>query len=316
MIYNKVDRSESRRITIIGGQGKMGQFFTRELSAVGHQVCAFGNQDWSCADTLLGDADLVLVSVPIQGTVEVIKRASQYLKPTTAIADITSVKTEPLQAMLEYHKGAVMGLHPMFGPKVKSFAEQIVVVCSGRDDEKFQWLLDFFEAKGSKLVESTPEEHDRMMVIIQGMRHFARFSLGVFLTEENVDIQRSLLMSSPTYRQEIEILKRLFAQNSHLCADIMLATEERCETIISLAQTYNRLAKLVAAKDREALIREFESTQSFFSNFFAVEEKKQKLENQNVDREVNDYFTKNTQFKQQDLDKVKIDSSENFLLPT
>jgi len=276
MTSNKENNDESRLITIIGGRGKMGQFFTRELSQNGHQLRAFGNQDWSNAKKLLGDADLVLVSVPIERTVEVIKRTAQYLKPTTAIADITSVKTEPVKAMLEYHKGAVMGLHPMFGPKVESFAEQIVVVCSGRDDKKFQWLLDFFKIKGSNLVKSTPEEHDKMMVIIQAMRHFARFSLGVFLAEENIDIQRSLSMASPTYRQEIDILKRLFAQSSHLCADIMLATEERCETIISLAETYNRLAKLVAKRDREGLIKEFESTQSFFHKSLNLENKNEK----------------------------------------
>ncbi|MEO0684399.1 MAG: chorismate mutase, partial [Cyanobacteria bacterium J06649_11] len=80
-------------------------------------------------------------------------------------------------------------------------------------------------------------------------------------------------MASPTYRQEIDILKRLFAQSSHLCADIILATEERCEAIISLAETYNRLAKLVAQKDREGLIKEFESTQNFFHKSLNLENK-------------------------------------------
>ncbi|MEL6165367.1 MAG: bifunctional chorismate mutase/prephenate dehydrogenase, partial [Cyanobacteria bacterium J06628_3] len=273
MISNTENKDKSHRITIIGGRGKMGQWFARELSKCGHHVYAFGNQDWSDAQRLLGDADLVLVSVPIEKTVEIIKRAAQYLKPSTAIADITSVKTEPVKAMLEHHKGAVMGLHPMFGPKVESFAEQIIVVCRGRNEEKFQWLLDFFKAQGSKLVESTPEEHDKIMLTTQAIRHFARFSLGVFLAEENTDIQRSLSMASPTYKQEIDILKRLFAQSSHLCADIMLATEERCEAIVSLAETYSRLAKLASQKDRAALVKEFETTQKFFNQAFAASEK-------------------------------------------
>ena len=303
MVYKTENKGKSQRITIIGGRGQMGQWFARELSAKGHQVCAFGNKDWSLAQKLLGDADLVLVSVPIEKTVEVIKRAAQYLKPGTAIADITSVKAEPVQAMMEYHKGAVMGLHPMFGPKVESFAKQIIVVCRGRNDDKFQWLLDFFKAKGSNLVESTPQEHDKMMVIIQAMRHFARFSLGVFLAEENIDIQRSLLMASPTYRQEIDILKRLFAQSSHLCADIMLATEERCEAIVTLAETYSRLAKLVAKKDREALIKEFESTQNFFNQALADEE------------ETIDDLLLNKSFTSEEIDRDK-KSSENVLITT
>lgn len=277
MAANKENKHKSHRITIIGGRGKMGQCFARELSECGHQVCSFGNQDWLDAQKLIGEADLVLFSVPIERTVEVIKRAAQYLKPSTAIADITSVKTEPVKAMLEYHKGAVMGLHPMFGPKVESFSEQIVVICRGRNDDKFQWLLDFFKAQGSNLVESTPEEHDKIMLTTQAIRHFARFSLGVFLAEENIDIQRSLSMASPTYKQEIDILKRLFAQSSHLCADIMLATEERCEAIVSLAETYSRLAQLVAQKDREGLIEEFESTQNFFNQAFHSEETQNQL---------------------------------------
>lgn len=309
MTSKQHNQSKYRSITIIGGWGQMGQFFAKELSSIGHQVCAFGNEDWLRADELLSDAELVLISVPIEKTVEVIKRAAPFLKPTTAIADITSVKTEPVKAMLEYHQGAVMGLHPMFGPQVKSFAEQIVVVCSGRDDDQFQWLLDFFAAKGSKLVESTPEEHDKMMVVIQAMRHFDRFSLGVFLAEENIDIQRSLSMSSPTYRQEIDILKRLFAQSSHLCADIMLATEERCEMIVSLAQTYSRLANLVQKKDREGLIREFESAQSFFNQVIDSEEKSQ-------EEQVNKYLINNNLTSSEHLHQNQKNCSNNILITT
>ncbi len=256
---------KSRRITIIGGRGRMGKFFTQHLSAAGHSVSNLGNSDWENADKLLGEAELVLVSVPIEKTVDIIKRAAKYLAPTTALADITSLKTEPVEAMLEQHTGPVMGLHPMFGPSVKSFSGQKVVVCSGRNDDSFQWLLDFMQNQGAKLIECTPQEHDSMMVIIQATQHFSRFSFGVFLAAENFDIDRSLSMASPSYRQEIDIVNRLFAQNPTLCVDIMLATEERCQTIEKLANTYSRLAQLVAQKDRVALIREFEAAASFFN---------------------------------------------------
>lgn len=264
-----------QKITIIGGSGKMGRFFQEQLISVGHQVSALDRQDWENEDKLnklLGQADLVIVSVPIERTTEIIKRAAKYLAPTTALTDITSLKVEPLQAMLEHHSGPVMGLHPMFGPSVKSFAGQKVVVCPGRNDDIFQWLLDFMSSRGAQLIPSTPEEHDSLMVIIQATRHFCGFSLGVFLAEEEIDIERSLTMSSPPYRQEIDIVKRLFAQSSHLCADIILATEERCQAIARLADTYNRLAKLVAQKDRAALIQEFENTQSFFEDINFLKE--------------------------------------------
>ncbi|MBN3905292.1 MAG: bifunctional chorismate mutase/prephenate dehydrogenase [Nostoc sp. NMS1] len=253
-----------RQITIIGGHGRMGRLFKEQLSLVGHNVSVLEHDDWAYAEQLLSQAELVLVSVPIEYTVDVIKRAAKYLAPTTALCDITSIKTQPTQAMLEHHCGPVMGLHPMFGPNIKSFLGQKVVVCPGRNDESFQWLLDFLKSQGGELIVCTPEEHDQMMVIIQATQHFCRFSLGVFLAQARVDIEQSLTMSTPNYRQEIDIVKRLFSQNPNLCVDIMLATEERRNAISFLANTYSRLARLVARKDRDGLIKEFENAQSFF----------------------------------------------------
>ncbi len=251
-------------ITIVGGNGRMGKFFNNQLTASGHRVNIVGS-NWQGADSLLPQADLVLISVPIECTCEIIERTAQYLTPHTALADITSIKIEPVRAMLEHHSGAVMGLHPMFGPSVESFAQQKVVVCSGRNDEAFDWLLDLMRNQQAELIFSTPEEHDQMMVMIQATRHFCRLTQAVYLAQEKIDIDKSLSMSSPVYRQEIDILKRLLNQNPQLCIDIMLATEERCQAIKLLADTYNRLARLIETKDREGLVKEIEFTQNFFS---------------------------------------------------
>lgn len=262
--FKLVTRVKSRQITIIGGRGRMGRFFSNQLMAAGHNVSVLEAEDWEYADQLFRQAELVLVSVPIEHTVDVIKRAAKYLNPTTALCDITSIKTQPTQAMLAYHCGPVMGLHPMFGPSIQSFMGQKVVVCPGREHERFEWLLKLIKSQGGELITCSPEEHDQMMVFIQATQHFCRFSLGVFLAQANIDLERSLSMSSPSYRQEIEILKRLFAQNPNLCVDIMLATEERCQTIKTLANIYNYLAELVSHQDRATLIKEFENTQKFF----------------------------------------------------
>lgn len=253
-----------KKITIIGGHGRMGRLFKEQFSAAGHHVSVLEHEDWGYAEQLLNLAELVIVSVPIEYTVDVIKRAAKYLAPTTALCDITSIKIQSTQAMLEHHSGPVMGLHPMFGPNVKSFLGQKFVICPGRNDEAFLWLLDLIRSQGGELIVCTPEEHDRMMVIIQAVQHFCRLSFGIFLAEARINLEQSLLLSTPSYRQQIESIKRLFSQNSHLCVDIMLATEERCEAINSLANTYSRLAKLVKMKDRDALIQEFESIQRFF----------------------------------------------------
>jgi prephenate dehydrogenase/chorismate mutase/prephenate dehydrogenase len=253
-----------KQVTVIGGHGKMGRFFTQQLSTAGHNVRVLEHDNWDQAEQLLGKAELVLVCVPIEQTLTVIQKASQYLAPYTALADITSIKTPTIQAMLLQHEGPVLSLHPMFGPEIQSFLSQNVVVCTARKEKAFQWLLEFIESQGGKLIVCTPQEHDRMMVVIQAIRHFSTFSLGSFLAEEGIDINRSLDLSSPSYRLELSLVNRLFTQSAPMVVNIMLATKERREAIVRLANTYNRLAQLVVREERDALCREFEAVGSIF----------------------------------------------------
>lgn len=256
--------SKSKRVTIIGGRGLMGSFFTQWLSASGHKVNILEHNDWNRADKLLSGVDLVLVCVPLDKMPEVIQKAAQYIDETTALADVASIKTSVMQTMLKHHRGPVIGLHPMFGSGIKSFLSQNVAVCPGREYEAFQWLLDLIEHDGGKIVRCPAEEHDRMMTIIQAIRHFVTFSLGVFLAAEKIDIGRSLEIASPPFRMEIGMLSRLFSSSTPLYIDIMLATEERRETIEKLAKTYSQLAQLVVQGDRDFLLQKFEAVRNVF----------------------------------------------------
>ena len=258
---SKTDKPQ--RVTVIGGRGQMGRFFVEQLSSFGHYVDILGRDGWGNAPQLLGKADLVIVSVPIEQTVAIIEKTARYLEASTTLADVTSIKTPIVQAMLDCHSGPVLGLHPMFGPGVDSFLSQNVVVCPGRQQQAYQWFLDFIASRGGKLIWSTPEEHDRVMVIVQAIRHFSTFALGAFLAEEEIDLSRTLDFASPLYRMQLDLVGRLFAGDASLYLNVMLQ-EERPQVVNRLAATYTRLAELVVRGDRAALSEEFEVACSFF----------------------------------------------------
>ena len=254
---------EGRRVTVIGGRGQMGRFFVEQLSSSGHHVDILGRNDWGNARQILGTADLVIVSVPIEQTVPIIEKTARYLTASTVLADVTSIKTPIVQAMLDRHPGPVLGLHPMFGPGVDSFLSQNVVVCPGRQQQAYQWFLDFIASRGGKLIRCTPQEHDQMMVIVQAIRHFSTFALGAFLAEEEIDLSRTLEFASPLYRMQLNLVSRLFAGDASLYLNVMLPGE-RPQIISRLAATYNRLAELLEKSDRTALTQEFEIACNFF----------------------------------------------------
>lgn len=253
-------------VVIVGGHGQMGRLFERMLTLSGYQVRILEHEDWARAETLLADAGMVLISVPIHRTVEVIKRLPR-LPEDCILVDLASIKNAPLQAMLAAHTGPVLGLHPMFGPDSASLAKQVVVYCEGRRPEAYQWLLEQIRVWGVRLHRSSALEHDQNMSFIQALRHFATFAYGLHLAEENVDLEQLLALSSPIYRLELVMVGRLFAQDPQLYADIIMASESNLALIKRYYQRFGKAISLLERRDKQAFIDCFEKIGRWFGSY-------------------------------------------------
>lgn len=200
-----------RPVVIVGGGGQMGRLFEKMLTLSGYQVRILEQHDWDRAAEIVADAGMVIVSVPIHVTEQVIGKLPPLPKDCILV-DLASVKNGPLQAMLAAHDGPVLGLHPMFGPDSGSLAKQVVVWCDGRKPEAYQWFLEQIQVWGARLHRISAVEHDQNMAFIQALRHFATFAYGLHLAEENVQLEQLLALSSPIYRLELAMVGRLFAR--------------------------------------------------------------------------------------------------------
>src|SRR5699024_7489327 len=236
----KTVNPEIKKIVVVGGRGKLGGLFARYLSNSGYLVEILDHDDWQQAAQIIEGANMVLVSVPITVTESVIEKLQPYLHPEMLLADLTSVKTAPMAKMMKIHQGAVVGLHPMFGPDIASMAKQVIAVCEGRYPERYQWLLDQFYIWGARLYQVTPQEHDHSMTYIQALRHFSTFANGLHLSQQPVQLKNLLALSSPIYRLELAMIGRLFAQDPALYADIIMDKAENLEVIKTLQKSYQQ----------------------------------------------------------------------------
>lgn len=252
-----------RPITIVGGKGAMGRLFTRLFTAAGYPVASLEADEWAVASERTAKAALVLVAVPIDRTCEVIGRLPA-LPSDCVLADITSIKRAPLQAMLAAHSGPVLGLHPMFGPDLDELGGQLVVVCHGRGAARYQWLLKRFADWGATLCDESAEAHDQAMQVIQAMRHFTSITYGLFLQREQADLHQLLRLSSPIYRLELGMVGRLFAQDPALYADIMLQAADLPALIGSYRDSLDELLALLRDGRRDALIERFSRAREHF----------------------------------------------------
>lgn len=258
---------EPKHILFVGGEGGMGSLYRRFTKSSGHHAYSLDKGNWYQLEELAPTLDMVIITVPINVTVDVIQRIAPKLKPETILADFTSNKSEPLQAMLDAHPGPVIGLHPMHGPDVPNLSKQLMVICSGRDPEKADWFREQCVLWGMRIIEADPAKHDHVMHLVQGLRHFVALLHGSFMKEYDLNPNEMLDYSSPIYRAELMMTGRIFAQDAELYADIVFANKERRDLLVSFFRHHKVLMEMVEKDDKRGFIREFEAVTDFFGKF-------------------------------------------------
>jgi len=262
----KTINPDMKRIVIIGGNGLLGQRFVEMFELSGYDVDVLGRANWDQAEQICSKAGLVIVGSPIDVTEDIIAQLN-FLPQDCILADITSVKDAPLQAMLDVHKGPVVGLHPMFGPDISSFAKQVIVYCDGRGEAQYAWLIEQMKIWGSYLYNVKAATHDESMTLIQALRHFTSFVYGVHLQGVDADLEQLLDLSSPIYRLELAMVGRLFAQEPTLYADIILSQKGNLEMIKRYHQHFADAIELLENSDRAEFIKRFESVTDWMGDY-------------------------------------------------
>ncbi|MBT5409056.1 MAG: bifunctional chorismate mutase/prephenate dehydrogenase [Phycisphaerae bacterium] len=261
-------KMEPKQIAIIGGNGGMGQVLQKLFEDFGHTVvCADLNTKITNIEAAQ-HADVVVISVPIAATTEVIKEVGPHCKPNALLLDVTSTKTEPLNAMLENFNGSVIGTHPLFGPSVHSLqGQRIALVCSRDLNEWEDWLCSIFKARGLSVLVTTAQEHDRAMGIVQVLTHQTTEVLGRTIEKLDVDVQKTLEFTSPIYLMELLMTARHFAQSSELYASIQMNNPETGKILQALQDAGNELRDVVLSNDRVAFSKIFEDVHNHFGSF-------------------------------------------------
>ncbi|GGW74757.1 bifunctional chorismate mutase/prephenate dehydrogenase [Alteromonas halophila] len=256
------------RVVVIGGEGALGSVLVGLFERSDYQVDIVEEPHWQDgrAAEVLKTADVVIVAVPINVTESVIAQLSM-LPAHCVLADITSIKAKPLAAMMKVHSGPVVGLHPMFGPDAPGMIKQVVVVCDGRDEAAYAWLLDQMRIWGASIHHSTADEHDQAMAYIQVMRHFNTFVYGQHLREENPDLETLTVFSSPIYRLELAMVGRLFAQAPELYADIIFNNPDNVALLRRFHRRFGLALDMLERGDKRDFIKQFLTAGAWFGSY-------------------------------------------------
>ena len=255
---------------IIGGTGQMGRFFAEVFEGAGLEVIVSGRETALTNRDVAEMADLVMVSVPIRATVGVILEIAPLLTRDQIFCDLTSLKVEPVRAMLA-SRAEVIGLHPMFGPGAVSLRGQTIVAVPARcAPTTLERLLSIFRDQGAAITLTTAEDHDRMMAVIQGLTHFGALAKAEAIRRTGTDVDETLSFTSPIYRIEMGLAGRLLAQDAGLYGDMLLMNPAVPEMLATFAEAVRALREIVESGDSDRFQAFFAENAAHYASYLAA----------------------------------------------
>lgn len=122
--------------------------------------------------------DVIMYAIPIANFEGIIATHKKYFKDSHLLIDNLSVKMHPKNILEKYLKGTktqALLTHPMFGPdsSKNGFDNLPLILNSFKADEiNYAFWKNYFQEKRLRVIEMTPEEHDKIAANSQGLTHF------------------------------------------------------------------------------------------------------------------------------------------------
>ncbi|MFM5882945.1 MULTISPECIES: prephenate dehydrogenase [Methanobrevibacter] len=256
-------------VGIIGGSDGLGKtivYYLRDEFDVyitgrdhkkGKEVACNLNVNYIESNTDLAKiSDIIIVSVPIHHTSDVIREVAQFMKAGSLMIDVTSVKEEPSRTMEEVLPDTVeyIPTHPIFGPRTTELDNQVIVLTATKKGEWYRKVYDYLNKQHMRIIETTAKKHDYMMSIVQVLTHFSFISTASAIEKLKIDISETEDYESPIYNLMIDMIARIVAQNPYLTYHIQSMNNNGPKIRNTFADAVIELRDVINNEDDEKFV--------------------------------------------------------------
>ncbi len=255
-------RGSGRRALVIGGAGRMGRWFADFLATQGYGVEIADpaadpaepavRQEWKEGPL---DQDLIVVAAPLTMSGAILEALAE-LRPPGLIFDVGSLKS-PLRRGLAALAAAgcrVTSVHPMFGPDTRLLSGRHVIFTDVGDAGATREARELFDSTMAEQVEMSLDQHDRLIAFVLGLSHALNIAFFTALAESGADVPLLAQLSSTTFDAQLEVCRRVAAENPWLYFEIQSLNEHGRDALDALARSVDRIRRSVAADDAAAFV--------------------------------------------------------------
>src|SRR5580692_3705787 len=251
-----------RRALVIGGAGKMGNWFVSFLASQGFAVEVAERSPPSSGQVRVADwrstdlrHDVIVVATPLGATDAILKDLA-LRRPPGVIFDVGSLKS-PLRAgllALKSHGLKVTSVHPMFGPDTELLSGRHVIFVDLGHAGALASARELFAHTMAEQAVMSLDEHDRLIAYVLGLSHALNIAFFTALAESGEAAPRLARLSSTTFDAQLDVAGRVAQESPDLYYEIQSLNDYGAESLEALSQAVERLRTAVLSQDHETFV--------------------------------------------------------------
>jgi len=214
------------------------------------------------------DADLVVISIPVDATIQILNEVLDAVSEDTLVLDMGSTKEMICKNIAEHPKRRqFMAAHPIAGTEFSGpeaavkglFKNKIMIVCeidktAGHLQERAKQIFDSMEMSVRYM---TAAAHDKHIAYVSHLSHISSFMLGKTVIEEEKNERDIFDLAGSGFASTVRLAKSspamwapIFAQNKN---HVLASLDEYIENL-------SRFRESVKNNDQEAIFKDLEQT--------------------------------------------------------
>lgn len=252
-----------RQVLIIGGSGKMGQWFAEFFNSQGFRIsiadpvkpqAAYRHfPDWHEAGL---DYDVIVVATELAVSAKILSELVAA-RPSGLVFDIGSLKS-PLKASLAAARDAglrIASLHPMFGPDTRLLSGRHLIFVDVGNPEATDHAKSLFAATMVEQLDMSLEDHDGLIAYVLGLSHALNIAFFTALAESGEALPRLATLSSTTFDAQLAVAEQVASESPRLYFEIQHLNEFGLQPLEALSKAAERLLEVVKSGDQQQFER-------------------------------------------------------------
>lgn len=216
----------------------------------------------------VSNADLVIISIPVDATLEVLPQVLDLINEHTLVIDVGSTK-EAICKSVENHdnRRQFLAAHPIAGTEFSGpdaaisnlFVKKTLIICEvEKTTFKLQELAnELFDKLQMRVRYMTPAAHDKHIAYVSHLSHISSFMLGKTVIQEEVNERDIFDLAGSGFESTVRLAKSspamwmpIFAQNK----------EHVLASLDGFIENLSRFRESIKNNDHNAVFTDMEET--------------------------------------------------------